>query len=319
MAHITSLPSELLSNIFNKLGNLNCLAQCRLVCREWSEPAEKAMLGSTIRLSSNVARTRSLYAFLSNNSERAYLIKQLSFFDFSFSSADDCTTDLLRLALTTNLESITGLIWEDDFINTLTDIVEKLPYKLEKLTNLTLLPESPFRLALHCRDTIRTTRLNFASVSNEIDWTFADKLDEFTNLTSLELFAAFGSISNLDRILSKCLQLQKLKLAERHANLKMLSTFEGSKHPIEMLDYLLYKYPSTESISVNAWIDASLGEEYLTQIPQLLQNVPQRELLFTISEDTDIRLILRCLKNIDCKITVENLDLFNSICIKIDC
>ena len=214
MALITSLPEELLSIVFNKLKDVNSLAKCRLVCKAWSGPAERAMF-STVSITPNAAKMRSLYAVLKKNPEKAYLIKHLDFND-TYPFPEDRLLDLLPIALTSNIESITGFVSEYDFINTLTDIIERSPNKLDRLKTLTLSSfnsRPPLRLALHCKNTLQTFHLDFTAVYSRIDWTFVNKLNEFINLTSLKLIAKIGTITNLDRILSKCSQLQKLSLA----------------------------------------------------------------------------------------------------------
>lgn len=106
-----------------RLGKVSYLIKCRLVCRYWGALAEKAMLEHAITIPHQMQQNIVVFVvFLEKDPARANLINHLYFelYECSLESQE-----LLQLALTSNIESITCHVWNDHFISFFMDIVEK--------------------------------------------------------------------------------------------------------------------------------------------------------------------------------------------------
>lgn len=135
MTQLSKLSDELLINIFSSIDRISQVAECRLVCRHWNGLAEKAMLGHDIALSSDGGLLR-LYTVLIKHPKKATLIKHLH-----FKSKIEFTVllkEFLGIAVTHNIESLTGDLYEKQFFDTLIDIVKTSPIKFDKLKTLTV-------------------------------------------------------------------------------------------------------------------------------------------------------------------------------------
>lgn len=93
------------------------------------------MLGHDIALSSDGGLLR-LYTVLIKHPKKATLIKHLH-----FKSKIEFTVllkEFLGIAVTHNIESLTGDLYEKQFFDTLIDIVKTSPIKFDKLKTLTV-------------------------------------------------------------------------------------------------------------------------------------------------------------------------------------
>lgn len=332
------LPAELLLSIFHHFKKLSHLAECRLVCSAWREPAERAMLEYTIVIPLNEAKMRSLHAFLQVDPKKANLVKQLQF-GYNISLDSVIAMELLQLLLTPNIESITGYVCDANFINFLMNI------KLDNLKTL-ILPctegEHPLELALHCKESVQTMELDlvqFSFVEGEgiDDWRFINRLNEFHHLTTFNLTAVIETTADLSKIIDNCPHLRELTLTthswrydlddgyglnqiqtiKKHRNLKTLNIGFGDCSSC-MVEYLLYKLVNLETICIHTPVnDSFTSEEEIVRIPQLIQKVPQNKLIYTVVAEGNARKVLAYLKRAGFTIAVQDVNASFDVLIKV--
>ncbi|KAL9545464.1 hypothetical protein MBANPS3_007139 [Mucor bainieri] len=304
MSPITSLPNELLFNIFSRFDKLAHLAECRLVCKAWRDPVEREMLGHTITFLPDIRKMNSLYDFLQIDPARTHLIKHLRFEDTRDLYTEDemaFVNRLFEVIATSDIESIAaGYHRNVNLFQSFVDVVRSHPNNLSKLKILKFLLSEyqlpSYDLAFHCRKTIQTMELDFFEYvwSNMIDWKFMDRLIEFQHLTSFTLTAAIQNIANLNRIMDNCPHLQELSLSivdwdydredrldlnqkagKIHCTLKRLKIYD---------EYFLYKLANLQKISIKVDADIRLDvEEEIVNIPKLIQRVPMKEMVYGVS------------------------------------
>ncbi|KAL9553879.1 hypothetical protein MBANPS3_003085 [Mucor bainieri] len=125
MVHISLLPAELLSAIFDTIDSSHQLTECRLVCRQWNDPAARSMFGNIITITSDKAASR-LFRHLLLDSSKIPLIKHLHF-ELEDNDLPMNTNQLLLLAVHPNIENLTGSVKSDQFFKVLFDIVDSSP------------------------------------------------------------------------------------------------------------------------------------------------------------------------------------------------
>lgn len=125
-----SLPFELWLLIYENVGSIKQLKQCRLVCKDWDYPTESAMMTNPIKISS-AASALILYNRLNINHARCSLIKKL-YIDCEQEDMP-AITKLLTLAFTSRMEELRGFIAGDNFYLTMIEIAQRSPRKFTKL------------------------------------------------------------------------------------------------------------------------------------------------------------------------------------------
>ncbi|KAL9536445.1 hypothetical protein MBANPS3_012646, partial [Mucor bainieri] len=122
MSSIASLNEELLDLMFNNIKSTKQLSICRLVCKSWNESAAKAMLGRTIIIKTELKAIK-VFKHLIIDSSKAKYIKHMHFV-FDGAELPVIVEELLRIALTPNVERISGCVKPDVFFTTMFDILK---------------------------------------------------------------------------------------------------------------------------------------------------------------------------------------------------
>ncbi|GAN01951.1 hypothetical protein MAM1_0014d01388 [Mucor ambiguus] len=263
MAHIASLPAEILSCI---LGHIDCVAQlayCRLVCREWNSPAEEVMLGCKIELDS-LNRAIQLYGHLCTNITKGRFIKHLHF-EIEGPGLPLIYTHLLPLAFTPSIELLTGTVSSKSFFTTLMQIADNTSTEFSRLSELPDICDGDDNIAL----TQAAIKFNFKSIffaigtrHEGLDWSIINLLDKFESLETLKLTGYIQSWQSLEQALQYCTNLKKLVLQDMviDGNLTskemvrswtkdnampnsqtLLLEFDNTPLRPDLLEYLMYK------------------------------------------------------------------------------
>ncbi|GAN01600.1 hypothetical protein MAM1_0009c01034 [Mucor ambiguus] len=265
------------------------LARCRLVCRNWNTAAERVMLQRPINIQSNT-QAMQLHRHLSRDKNLARLIKHLSFNRSSIDeqrNSDDPFVQLVKVVFTSNMMILCGRVFNSEFYKQLVAIAKSSPTQFEKLIYL---PSSEFNeaylKALYTfRRSMRALNLYLPSIIRP-----AFTLPQFDKVTSL--FIRTDLVANtlfFDRgILDKCLHLTELALeifylgnaaAETVQLLQRLPPADSKnylKHTVnslkklrivrycslDMLSYLMRKYPKIESL----YVDVVLFREFIPRV-----------------------------------------------------
>lgn len=168
---------------------------------------------------------------------------------------------------------------------------------------------------------------NIGEYSEEVAYRCAKDLSQFVCLTSLKMEGWYEHLSSLEEILKYCPHLQELSLniheesddvleppavmdwatstiEERQYNLKNLSI--QSSCPADYLEYLFYKYPNIESISIDIELDGDYIEINMDRIMRLIKDVPRKHISFTVAAELDFREIVQGLKAYSYSILIDN-------------
>lgn len=116
----SSFPSELWIEIFKNINSFKQLEQCSLVSRTWKKLAESVMFNRSITLTDDID-ARSLYVYLTYNRENRVRIKYLNMVPRYCPL--DSFKEVLRIALTRNMEFFDGAVEGTQFFRTLLEIV----------------------------------------------------------------------------------------------------------------------------------------------------------------------------------------------------
>ncbi|KAL9554018.1 hypothetical protein MBANPS3_003002 [Mucor bainieri] len=228
MATIASAPKEIQLNIFRNITSVSQIAQCRLVCKQWDAAAEMAMFGKKITLKTEL-QAINLYAHLCKDIRKGSMIRHLHF-DLKGAELPLIYMALLNVALSSNIERLTGIVQTDNFFTALVDIAESKETKFSKLKEL------PTRTdGVHCLAAVKamiyfkkTTTLVYSANYSEADT--LDLMGELGNLTHLQLRGSFRSFEELDNVLSRCKHLKSLEIVD--FNFCVLDAWEISKYEI---------------------------------------------------------------------------------------
>ncbi|GAN06481.1 hypothetical protein MAM1_0124c05965 [Mucor ambiguus] len=272
-AKISDIPGAI-TNIIYYTDSVADLAKLRLVCKSWNAIAEPLMFRGRIKIKSSYAAL-ALYGHLYKQPSYGKFIKYLHFDDDYIPMT--IQRGLLNLSFTPNMERITGEIDDDDFYLMMNSIADKSRDKFDKLEAI---PHPSYYSVVY-----NLTLLNFKSTLQEIiyslrdesdeefspGWDFSSKFESFVNLVKLELEADLEAVFDLEGTLIGCSRLQELTLkahfndkvhvkseveAWAPSNVKIVDTVRklviARECRSDLLEYLLFKYPNTSTIDIDA-------------------------------------------------------------------
>ncbi|KAL0146236.1 hypothetical protein V8B55DRAFT_1593559 [Mucor lusitanicus] len=207
------LPVEVWLNIFDRIPDKQQLVQCKLVCKRWAPLVEKAMLKTVVVTKEN---TFKLYNYLKDHAKANRYIQVIDIADYSH---EDLTGIFLLLsaAITPNLREINGSVLTMNFIDTIADVVARLPadsVKLQKVPGTALSNDGYVSLVYTVRKTLRflhiglvrdTTLGHIAKVCGHLH-----EFESLRDLRLMDLKKYIDSIWVLDSMLRGCLHLQNL-------------------------------------------------------------------------------------------------------------
>ncbi|KAL9551679.1 hypothetical protein MBANPS3_004154 [Mucor bainieri] len=308
MANILSLPQELLLKIFKYIDSNLQLAQCRLVCSRWSEPANTTMFSNTIVLSTK-EMTLALYGQLFSDPAKGRLMHNI-YFKKEF-SAFWIFKAMFNAAPLPNIETLDGSHVQPDFYNTLHGIIQENPAALNKLRVLPryneIINQTYCDVLLGVRNTLSALHINNRDeYINGTMRTFAPQLNAFGNLTALHYEGKFGRLSDVDAILKECIHLKTLTLntvldgptqdktivgewltqeVTQVASLVELSL--ERQYCCDLVEYLSYKYPNLTNITLYSGYatfvsadELTLFTGYMDRILQAIEGIPHKKLSF---------------------------------------
>ncbi|KAL7313087.1 killer toxin resistant protein [Mucor circinelloides] len=184
MTNIVSLPAELLSVIFDNVESNLQLAECRLVCRKWNDPAARSMLGNKITINSEKAASR-LFRHLFLDPSKIPLIRHLDF-RLDEDNLPMNIYKLLLLTFTPSIVNLTGSVKSKRFFTALFDIVDTSPQTFANLATLPLYSGSDAdfntTVALKFKDSLLYPTLRLSGQTTQTTKDFLKDLDQFQNL-----------------------------------------------------------------------------------------------------------------------------------------
>ncbi|KAF1805066.1 hypothetical protein V8B55DRAFT_1562605 [Mucor lusitanicus] len=212
----TDLPSEISQAILACIDEVQVLAECRLVCRDWNPICEQLMFGKKIFLESQ-AKVSQLVEHLNKSPSFGKLVKYVVFDFAAESTASALYSKLLSLIFTPNLRVLDGYMPIRNIYKEMVSIASKSSQKFDKLE---VIPQgermatdsSDFKAAcLLFKKSLKVVTVTVTD-ENKPDWRFIGQLGTFENLAHLILTSGTPDLSTLRRIIDNCNQLETLKL-----------------------------------------------------------------------------------------------------------
>ncbi|CEP08817.1 hypothetical protein [Parasitella parasitica] len=270
------LPQELMDIIIMNVDTAAQLAQCSLVCKNWSYLAMKIMHTKMILVKSERGAVK-LYGHLSRHPEK---IESIVHLDFHLDSTDlsIIIEELLALAITPNIHKLTGFVKSDRFFKTLFKIIDDTPSELEKLVELPKYTGDNDALAIEQALRFKSMYDGLTIVArgygrSEIFQCLLHQLDRFKNLTYLKLMGFAQGLQGIESVLKRSSRLKTLEIqnfeydscnmrympttevkhwaAAKVKRGKSLQTLivESACRP-EFIDYLMFKYPTITNLKI---------------------------------------------------------------------
>ncbi|KAL9550942.1 hypothetical protein MBANPS3_004489 [Mucor bainieri] len=310
MTNISLLSNQILMHVFSQLDEMAQIAECRLVCKAWNIPGERAMLGHIVKISADNAKMQTLYSVLNKEPTKGSWIKHLHFEINADKPCPQIIRNMLPLAFTPNIEAITGYISGAELFEVLLTILQHSPVPFDKLKVQQLssdLNECPLNLALEFKGSLQELQL---VVSEPI----VNKVQGFQRLMALSLTAFLGSIASLDKLLDNCPHLQEMCFktwywrvdrpidlywspeAIRRNNTLELLIIKGLECPPDMMEYLAYKFANLKTIVMCVPADSHVSlvlQELSRKIVMFLQSSTDKKSIKKASEDNDCELTLK--------------------------
>ncbi|CEP08190.1 hypothetical protein [Parasitella parasitica] len=337
MSKVFSLPEEILRMTFGFVDTLSQLKECRLVCRAWCNPAEVRMLRQEINIMSENAIFR-LYDVLVRNPGKGYLIKHLNF--DKCGSFSPVLRELLYLALTPNIETLSGHVNSIEFYTVVNEIVTRSPLKFDRVKTMTSFQYVTipyFEVLLHFKNNLETMVFNVDDDDHKTSFECAKRLVEFKKLTMFSMEGCFSQLWDIDKVLKYCPNLQNLTIkfhqdddslvdqenvklwtestVDKQYNLKTLTV--NGHCPADYLEYLFYKYPNIEKIVIDAEVDDEYLDVHFARVKALIEKLHWKQIMFTVPPHVDFRDLIRNLMNSNYSVIIDNINDNDDIRIKL--
>ncbi|KAL9547517.1 hypothetical protein MBANPS3_006127 [Mucor bainieri] len=295
-----ALPQELWIHILNQVQDKPQLATCRLVCKQWNPIAEKAMFSQTLEIKADESFVTKLHYHLSKKPALALSIKDI-YLNSDHGKSTLLYKELLKLVVTPNLEEVRGVFHSKMAGQQFHQIIVKSPRKFNKIRRIPI--TTPSDLHTQClyalKDSLQILQLvTCAQLSN----TVLHRLNEFTKLFLFDLSKPdIQDILELDTILSRLqsateLELdvglreqgfipksndqmkawltQNVEIDEKITSIRGLSC-RTVDHWCNLTEYLAYKYPNLQSLTIGRMLLSNDIERIL----EAIEHVPSVNLL----------------------------------------
>ncbi|KAL9540037.1 hypothetical protein MBANPS3_009913 [Mucor bainieri] len=272
MVNFNSLPYEIQRLIFQQVDTTRQLGQCRLVCKSWDTHAECAMFSRTLHITEH--NTTSIYNHLWRNPELANRIKEISL-DCRFTIA---TAHLLQLAMRPSIERIVTPNFEKPkalFYETMADIIQQSEVKFQRLKGLpwpSSSTDTHYKTLLLLKESLE--ELHLYRLDNRIYHKISTQLQEFKNLSKLSIYCTFDDLDHVESVFRGAPHLKELTLGncsfredtnwskqytldwmkqhvEISQNALTLKATPKSDHNLNLMEYLLFKYPNITHFHCN--------------------------------------------------------------------
>ncbi|KAL9543312.1 hypothetical protein MBANPS3_008166 [Mucor bainieri] len=313
MATISSLPEEVLRQLFSYIDSNLQLAQCRLVCSKWNDPANTAMFSNTIVFTTK-EKAMTLYVQLFNRPSRGKLIQYIYFkkgFDTFWIVKAIFDAAPLPNLIQIGEESLLAT----ELYTTLLDIIKNSPKAFSKLKALPPCEDTVTQdycdVLRACRKTLSAIEIKNASVYlNDTMKALALELDTFDRLKSLTYWGRFQQIPDIELLLNGCIHLTKLALGlimdgdvMEKQQLEVWMTTEVKKVKsltqliiygqcrCDVLEYLLYKYPNIQTIKIwpNFYYhNIAKFKGNMDRVLQAIEGIPNKYMLFWLHKDAKL-------------------------------
>ncbi|KAL9549251.1 hypothetical protein MBANPS3_005290 [Mucor bainieri] len=316
---VSLLNEELLLYTFSQLDSVNQLAACRLVCKAWSGPAMREMLGRRIHIKSE-SKAIKLYKYLLMNPAHSGYIKQVHF-SLENAALPLVIAELLPMLITPNICKLTGIVKSDIFFNALFRIVDNK--QLDKLTTLPAYGGRDTRIGferiLRLKSTTISLKITLSNFAASAMWSFVRQLHQFPKLTTLELKGYVRNLIELETVLKKCTRLVTLIIADdfefkelpangmqirdlrlwlnENAIAKIFSLktlkVQSTCRP-EFVEYLTYKYPNINHFTFEGKLwhpDGSIAicNGNLDRILNATARIPHKQMTLILPSQTRMR------------------------------
>ncbi|KAI8641475.1 hypothetical protein BD408DRAFT_433266 [Parasitella parasitica] len=325
MTNISSLPDELLINIFNQISNMSHTATCRLVCKSWNSLVERAMLGRPITIRSEMGILQ-LYTLLTKTPSKQNLMRHLNF-ESTDAEISMLLRELVPLIFKPNIESLTGTMVGAKFFTLLNCIIDKSSAKFEKLKKITvssIQDRAYSKFLLHFTDSLETLTIDAGECPEEINWTlFGGIHDTLQNMHSILTHCNHIKTLTVNTHgwdvtgdIEDMLVWSKFAVKKQHG---LHTLIVRSQCPAEMLEYLLYKYTNIETIAIDVDLYSDMYlENNMNRIASAIERIPHKELYLTVPKEINFRKVIKYLKNNDYNILIHEVRGNNAVCVKIE-
>ncbi|KAF1805412.1 hypothetical protein V8B55DRAFT_1573939 [Mucor lusitanicus] len=354
MAKVHTFPEELLIIVFNSIDAVARLAQCRLVCKGWNEPATRVMLSKKISVTSE-EQALQLYRHLFKDPRKTSLIKHLHF-ELDEEHLPLVIEHLLRLTFTPKIQKFTGFAKADKFFTTLFEIADNTASSFDQLQSLTEYTGESDDISsqqyLKFKGAVRTFTLEItkASSGNSSSITWTEQLKEFPNLSKFILEGYPDWLEGIDYRIKECHYIKTLILkdidygAQNHGKLSKrdVRIWIADKHVkkvkslrtiriealcrAELIEYLLFKYPNVTDITIkgDVWVPTynrpNMDQDNLNRILDAVRTVRQKHINLVLPENIKMKNVIEfaTTRDEDIRFTIEQINNQSQLVMKIN-
>lgn len=319
MTTIQSLPKEVLITAFSFLDSIEYIGECRLVCKHWSDIAAVAMFEKPLHLCFyGKVKAKKLVQYLTRNQSKGQHVKHLSICHYD----SNIVQTVLPLLFTPNIRELGGDD-RDMLYECIARIAQESTVKFEKLKVIPSTDDftDSYSQALWIfRNSLTNVYLTLEEIP-KAPTHLINQLYRFQKLTKLTLKAPFDNVAELERIIGGCLQLQQLQLSTvayvQYGDVPMdtatLSAWQVDNDNIHQVDslktldiasagfphfvqYLMFKYPNMQSISLNIQETDAYITRSIEQLIDLLKMMQNYSLTYRITVGDDITTVFNAAK-----------------------
>ncbi|KAL9538939.1 hypothetical protein MBANPS3_010577 [Mucor bainieri] len=288
------------------------LAQLRTVCRNWDDPAAKAMFGRKIFIKSELGAIK-LYRHLFRDPPKIPLIRHLDF-NLDTTELPIIVEELLHLAFKPNIRWLTGTVKAEKFFTTVFDIVDNSPQEFDKLEKMPELDGQTVAIAAKRLILIK----NFTSCIKMSISRTSEKLDQFPILTGLTIAGHANGLQAIENVLKHCPHLLEVNFEDFQwddpnntrvmlkeevdawvsANVKKDTVMEtiviNSTCRPELVEYMTSKYTNIEQIEIDGqlWMPShnlSLSNGNLERILNAISKVQVKQIRLILPASTKMK------------------------------
>ncbi|EPB90229.1 hypothetical protein HMPREF1544_02914 [Mucor circinelloides 1006PhL] len=352
----SSLSEDLLFALFDNISSVAHLAQCRLVCKHWNEPAAKTMFSKKITVKSEKQALK-LYRHLFRDPSKTPIIKHLHF-ELDSIDLPLVIEELLHVVFTPNIERLTGYVKTDKFFTTLFEIADGYSSSFDQLKSLTKYTGQNEHIGvqwyLKFKSAIHTFTLEVVSESSpeskslecSISWT--ENLKYFTNLHTLTLKGIFYGLEDIEERLKECHHLKTVNFQEIDydgwdmdmmtnkevaswvtSNVKKQESLQTINFEAlcraDLFEYLLFKYPNVTNITIKGqlWFPSKslyLDHQNLRRILDALKRIPQKKIIFILPANVSMKSVIELVisRDEDIQFNVEEIESQSQLVMKIN-
>ncbi|CAO0801187.1 unnamed protein product [Mucor circinelloides] len=326
----SSLSEDLLFALFDNISSVAHLAQCRLVCKHWNEPAAKTMFSKKITVKSEKQALK-LYRHLFRDPSKTPIIKHLHF-ELDSIDLPLVIEELLHVVFTPNIERLTGYVKTDKFFTTLFEIADGYSSSFDQLKSLTKYTGQNEHIGvqwyLKFKSAIHTFTLEVVSESSpeRIFYGLEDieeRLKECHHLKTVNFQEIDYDGWDMDMMTNKEVASWVTSNVKKQESLQTIN-FEALCRA-DLFEYLLFKYPNVTNITIKGqlWFPSKslyLDHQNLRRILDALKRIPQKKIIFILPANVSMKSVIELVisRDEDIQFNVEEIESQSQLVMKIN-